>query len=799
MVGMAVDEKKTFSIIVPVYNSQEFLHKCLDSLVNQTLHDIEIICIDDGSTDDSLSIIREYANTDNRIIVITQQNSGPSVARNKGLSIAKGEYILFVDSDDWLEHDACYILKHELIKNPVDIAIFRHATIENNIQTNGSLWDPFIRNYSETTICPKLHTNLINGHTVPFGKAINRQFLQQHNILFPNDIVLSEDTCLFIDILLKANTLQFLDTKPLYIRNLDNKNSITHKRKHFLQTYLKHTYFCKQKILQSDLSDEQKQSWLSCFFNKSISCACWDWSLSNQHDKKLEVNELEECIRTINNEAMATIDKPIPAYFQAIKNIEKFKHPIKRRLWNVSHEQDCTLLRLLGLRIKLRKDLHLLQNILYLHNKDEKLKALEIFNHPIYFRRHIYEAKNKLKQQKCQQYYKKHLRSLRLIKNHRPIRVGFLCNCTQKWKCQRLYDLLEQDPAFEPVVLIAKPVAENHNSHYSKHNEYYNDTELVKKDTVKDANWFKSRGMRTEYVFDIDTMRYKHPAQWNIDVVFYQQPWTFEWQLPVIFLAKHMLCCYVPYFVARGLPELDYNKPFHNQLFKYYIPYEHLTQQYTENMSNKGKNLRTTGHPMLDIIHPAKHNDDGYVIYAPHWSLNKGTCRFSTFAWSGKYMLKFAQQHSNIKWCFKPHPRLYFQLQNQGIMTAKEVDSYYNAWNEIGITYELGGYDEIFNNSRAMITDCGSFTTEYLLTEQPLIFLCSQEAIDLNAVTSEIFKNYYHAHNLHELEQHLETVVLNHKDPLKEDRRINIAKFGLNSRTASENIISDLKETLKII
>lgn len=795
---MKSSDTTVFSIIVPVYNSQEFLHKCLDSLVNQTLHDIEIICIDDGSTDDSLSILREYANADNRVIVITQQNSGPSVARNKGLFIAKGKYILFVDSDDWLEYDACYILKYELIKNPVDIAIFRHATIENNIQKNGSLWDPFIRDYAETTICPKSHTNLISGHTTSCGKAINRQFLQQHNILFPNDVVCGEDICFFIDILLTANTLQFLDTNPLYIRNLDNKNSITHKRKHFLQIHLKRTYFCKQKILQSDLSDEQKLSFLLCVFNKSVSCACWEWSLSNQHDKKLEVNELEECIKTINNEAIATIGKPVPAYFKAVKNIAKFKHPLKRRLFSISREPGCTLIRLLWLRIKLRPNLNFFENILYLHNKDQKRKVLEVLGNPIYFRRHIFAIKNNFKLKKCHQYYTKHIKQLIKIKTKRRIRVGFLCNCTQKWKCQRLYDLLEQDTSFEPVILIAKPIAENHSSCYSKHNEYYNDTELVKEDTIKDANWFKSRGMHTEYVFDIDTLRYKHPEQWNIDVVFYQEPWTFESQLPVLHLAKYMLCCYVPYFVARGLPEYDYNKPFHNQLFRYYVPYEYLTQQYSYKMKTKGENLRTTGHPMLDIIHPAKHNDNGYVIYAPHWSLNKRTCRFSTFAWSGKYMLEFAQQHSSIKWCFKPHPRLHFQLQNQDIMTAKEVDNYYNAWNEIGISYEFGGYDKIFNNSRAMISDCGSFTTEYLLTEQPLIFLCSQESIDLNDVTSEVFKNYYHAHNIHELKQHLETVVLNHQDPLKEDRIINIAKFRLGDRNASEKIICDMKKTLKI-
>lgn len=798
MVGMAVDGGKTFSIIVPVYNSQEFLHKCLDSLVNQTLHDIEIICIDDGSTDDSLSIIQEYANTDNRIIVITQQNSGPSVARNKGLSIAKGEYILFVDSDDLLKYDACYILKHELIKNPVDILVFKNANVTNNTQDNKTLWDPFIRRYAGMTINPQISPELFNGHHSSTGKALNRQFLQEHNIFFPDHIKIGEDACFFLETLLTASTFRLLDSKPLYLRKLDNHNSITHNRKYFLNDYIQRAHYSQKKILESNLSDTQKQSFLFYALNKSIGCAMWNWSLSNKHDKKLEINELEECIRTINIEAMATIGKPLPSYFQAIKNISKIKHHLKRRLFSISREPDCTLIRLLGLRIKLRKDLHFLENILYLHNKDEKLKALEIFNHPIYFRRRIYEVKNKAKIKKCQQYYKKHLRSLRLIKNHRPIRVGFLCNCTQKWKCQRLYDLLEQDPAFEPVILISKPLASNHRSHHFKRNEYYDDINLVKEHTIQDGKWFESRGMRTEYVFDIDTMTFQHPKNWNVDVIFYQQPWTFEWQLPVIFLAKHMLCCYVPYFVARGLPEWDYNKPFHNQLFKYYVPYEYLTQQYTENMSNKGKNLRTTGHPMLDIIHPAKHNDDGYVIYAPHWSLNQGTCRFSTFSWSGEFMLKFAQQHSDIKWCFKPHPQLCFQLQNQGVMTSQEVDDYFNAWNEIGITYELGGYDEIFNNSRAMITDCGSFTTEYLLTEQPLIFLCSQEAIDLNAVTSEIFKNYYHAHNLHELEQHLETVVLNHQDPLKPDRIFDIQRFGLNNYNASENILNDLKQTLNI-
>ena len=93
------------SIIVPVYNVEEYLGKCLDKLINQTLRDIEIICIDDGSTDNSPAILKEYASIDARIKIITQCNSGVSSARNNGLKLVRGEYIGFCDPDDWVDTD----------------------------------------------------------------------------------------------------------------------------------------------------------------------------------------------------------------------------------------------------------------------------------------------------------------------------------------------------------------------------------------------------------------------------------------------------------------------------------------------------------------------------------------------------------------------------------------------------------------------------------------------------------------------------------------------------------------------
>ena len=111
------------SIIVPVYNVEKYLKRCLESLVNQTLKDIEIICVNDGSTDGSLAILNEYVRNDDRIVVINQENSGQSVARNRGIDVAKGEYIGFVDSDDWVCEDYFERLHNSAIQNNAEIAV----------------------------------------------------------------------------------------------------------------------------------------------------------------------------------------------------------------------------------------------------------------------------------------------------------------------------------------------------------------------------------------------------------------------------------------------------------------------------------------------------------------------------------------------------------------------------------------------------------------------------------------------------------------------------------------------------
>ena len=111
------------SVIIPVYNVENYLAKCLDSLLNQTLQDTEIICINDGSTDNSLEILEEYAKKDDRIKIINQENSKQGAARNRGLEIATGEFVTFVDSDDWVDIDYLEKLYNAIIDSNSDIAI----------------------------------------------------------------------------------------------------------------------------------------------------------------------------------------------------------------------------------------------------------------------------------------------------------------------------------------------------------------------------------------------------------------------------------------------------------------------------------------------------------------------------------------------------------------------------------------------------------------------------------------------------------------------------------------------------
>lgn len=126
-----MDQKKLISVIVPVYKTEKYIKQCVDSILNQTYKNLEIILVDDGSPDGCPEICDEYAKRDNRVIVIHQNNTGLSGARNSALDICKGDYVSFVDSDDWIATNAYEILADRLATNCVDVVCFTANIVKN--------------------------------------------------------------------------------------------------------------------------------------------------------------------------------------------------------------------------------------------------------------------------------------------------------------------------------------------------------------------------------------------------------------------------------------------------------------------------------------------------------------------------------------------------------------------------------------------------------------------------------------------------------------------------------------------
>lgn len=184
------------SVIVPIYNVGKYLRQALDSLVNQTLDDIEIVCIEDCSTDNSREILLEYAAKDDRIaLILHEKNLGLGIARNSGIKAAKAPYIMFLDSDDWLELDACEKAYNQISKNDDDVVFFNSNTcdIDGNLIHPDKKLKPY-KDYLDGTSfnLRSIKTNFVIRKIAVWTKIYRKNFLLDNNIFFP-EITRGED------------------------------------------------------------------------------------------------------------------------------------------------------------------------------------------------------------------------------------------------------------------------------------------------------------------------------------------------------------------------------------------------------------------------------------------------------------------------------------------------------------------------------------------------------------------------------------------------------------------------------
>ncbi|MFI3327563.1 MAG: glycosyltransferase family 2 protein [Rikenellaceae bacterium] len=273
------------SIIIPVYNTEKYLRECLDSIVGQTLQEIEVVCVNDGSTDGSLEILKEYAAKDSRIIIVDKENEGAGESRNKGLAVAKGDAVIFFDSDDYMEPSALEVMYKALMRDVSDLVVCRSMEIDED----GAALGPI--NYS-------VKSNLIDGKSKfspldyashifqifvgwPWDKLYRRSFIIDSGLQFQN-LRNSEDTFFILISLVLAEQITCVDDCFMLHRKHQRSISVT-RQKHstcFIDA-LEHMYLMlkEKKIFDAYMRSYQ---------NYCISFAKWHYATIG-NDKSREV------------------------------------------------------------------------------------------------------------------------------------------------------------------------------------------------------------------------------------------------------------------------------------------------------------------------------------------------------------------------------------------------------------------------------------------------------------------------------------------------------------------------------
>lgn len=216
------------SILVPVYNAKDFLYDSIPSLLNQSFEDLEIICVNDGSKDNSLEILNEFASEDSRVKVFDKENGGCGSARNYAIEQATGDYIYFFDPDDRIESDALELAYDSAVKNNSDLVIFK----ANTFVENGSGNEEIFFNYTE--ISEKDYGNvpldvirsyILRGGYAPWSKLYKKEFLDSYDD-FRFDLGLAFDDVPFhVKTILRAKKVSYIN-KILYHYRVDNVNSV---------------------------------------------------------------------------------------------------------------------------------------------------------------------------------------------------------------------------------------------------------------------------------------------------------------------------------------------------------------------------------------------------------------------------------------------------------------------------------------------------------------------------------------------------------------------------------------------
>lgn len=309
------------SIIVPVYNAENYIKDCVESILKQDYNNIELIIVDDGSTDNSAKIIDEYKNVDKRVNVIHQKNSGVSVARNQGLEVAKGEYVCFIDVDDFISEDYISYYYNLIIENDAEIALtpqprrFNEETKKNKINTENDtveIWP------GEKAAMEMLYYNLV---IAPWNKMISMNLINKYKIRFNTKLAYGEGFNFSVDSFQRANKVA-VGHRKVYNYRVDNPSSAMTK----FSMRLVDGSIEAQETIKNNLVNRTPELLRACrYANWHTYCDCFNTMIGCKVAKKYK-EKYKKIKKVCKKEALCVLKAPVTSK-EKIKGILYYINP----------------------------------------------------------------------------------------------------------------------------------------------------------------------------------------------------------------------------------------------------------------------------------------------------------------------------------------------------------------------------------------------------------------------------------------------------------------------------------------
>lgn len=285
-------ENVKVSVIVPIYNAESYLRQCMKSILSQTLKEIEIICVDDGSTDQSGEILRDFAKADARIQVITQENAGAGAARNAGLKRAKGEYLSFLDADDFFEPDMLKAAYEKAKEKKAQIIVFGSDQYRGDLQSFQSVsWT--IRKHALPPYRPMNHRTFTDNVFKVFvgwawDKLFEREFVLKYGLTFQEQRT-SNDLLFVFTAIVMAENIEVED-KILIHQRRDNPNSLSNTREKSWHCFYDALLALRENLEKFGLYQELEQD----FINYSLHFSLWNLDTLRGEKKKVLYKKLKK-------------------------------------------------------------------------------------------------------------------------------------------------------------------------------------------------------------------------------------------------------------------------------------------------------------------------------------------------------------------------------------------------------------------------------------------------------------------------------------------------------------------------